>query len=127
MSSDQGDNPRRKLWMGVYAGTHRRTAQRKLAKPSLDSMDALHPQFNLTGVAGKLLTKCDRDRVLQVRPANFFYVCKSGCSFGERLVQQLQRGQQPGAQGNQGCEMKGRGDNVIARLALVDVIIGMNR
>ena len=85
------------------------------------------PQFDLAGIAGKLLAQCHGDRVLQMGAADFPDVGKTFGFFDEHLVQPRQRRQQAGADGHPGCHVDGRRDRIVARLAQVHMVIGVDR
>ena len=113
--------------MGVEPGPGRRAAERDLADPAQRALDPLDAEPHLRGVAAELLAEGDRDRVHQMRAARLDDIGEALGLGAQRLLQPLHRRQQVVGDLAQGGEVDRRGEDVIGRLAHVDVVVGMGR
>jgi hypothetical protein len=122
-----GNDPPGELGMGIDAGADGGAAQGQFVQSRQGLLQTAAGQFQLAGVAGKNLAEANRRGVLQVGAADLDDVVEGGGLFREPPAQ-LGKGRQqalPDLHG--GGQMQGGGDDVVARLAEVDVVVGMNR
>jgi len=113
------------LGMGVEAGSGGRAAERDLADPAQRRLDPLHAESDLGRVAAELLAEGDRDRVHQVGPARLDDVGEQGRLLLKGSLERSHRRQQVVADLVQRRQVHGRGEDVVGRLAHVDVVVGM--
>ncbi len=122
-----GDDPLGKLGVGVDAGADGGAAQRQFAE-SVEGPRQLSPgQGHLAEVAAEDLAEPDRGGVLQVGAADGDDVVEGQGFFPEHLLHAGQGRNQPLANLHGGGQVHRRGDDVVARLAEIDVIVGVHR
>ena len=92
-----------------------------------DGFQPLEGEFHLAGIPGELLAQSHGHRILQMGAADLAHVCKLPGLFGQRLVQLGQGRGQALPERHQRGDVNGRGDRIVARLAQIDVIVGMHR
>jgi hypothetical protein len=113
--------------MRIGTGSHSRTAQGQLAKPFFGSSYSFNTQFDLAGIPGKFLPQQHGNRILQMRPANLMNIYKFFGLFSKGMLERIKGRNQVLPDANQSGNMDHRGDHIIARLAQIDMVIGMNR
>ena len=122
-----GDNPRRELGIGAHAGAHRGTTERQLMQDG-GSLTASAPRaLDLAGIAQEFLAEPDRSGVLEMRAPGFDNAPELVRLGAQRPLQHRQRGDQIVGDQDRRGDVDGRGDDVVARLTQVDVVIGMHR
>src|SRR5690606_33527997 len=112
--------------MGVDAGAHGGAPQGQLAQGLQDILQTADGMFNHGGVAAELLAQADGRGVHQVGAADLDDVIEGLGLFRQGVPQPPEGGQQVVGQAFQGGDVHGRGDDVVAGLAHVDVVVGMN-
>ena len=113
--------------MGVDARADGGAAQRQFAQVLLRGAQPRQAMLDLAGVAAEFLAEPDGRGVLQMGAANFEHVVKFLRLALQRLLQSGQRRDQPPFHRLQRGQMDGRGNDVVARLPAVDVVVGMNQ
>ncbi len=83
--------------------------------------------LHLRCVSAELLPQPDGRRILQVRPPRLDHSIEGDRFLGERGAQPLQRRDESIPQGQRRRHVERRGNHVVARLAQVDVIVGVYR
>ncbi len=126
-SSHFGDDRGAEAGRCVDTGADRRAAQRQLGQPGQAAVQALHAVPHLGGVAAELLPQRDRGGVHQVRAAGLH-------DRGEGVALALQCGGQVLQcrdevvhDGRGGGDVDAAGEDVVARLAGVDVVVRVDR
>ena len=117
----------REINVGVDAGADGGAAKGQFAKVGFDFPEAVDAVLDLAGVTAEFLAEPDGRGVLQMRAADFQDVAESLRLGEQRGVQFIQRRNELVNDGVQGGEMNGGGDDVVAGLAAVDMVIGMDR
>jgi hypothetical protein len=111
----------------VEPGAHRGSALGEAHDPGQDAFDALDAIGDLRRIAGKFLAQGQRGRVLQMRSADLDDRIPALRLLSEAIMHQLQRRQQPRLDGA-GCgDVHRGGEAVVGRLALVDMVVGVDR
>ncbi len=90
-------------------------------------LDTRAAEADLRGVAGELLAERDRDRVHQVRAAGLHEVLELLGLGRERLLERLQRGQQPVGRLVERGEVHGAREDVVGGLPHVHVVVRVRR
>ena len=116
----------RKIEMSVQAGADRSPAKRELAQNVNRFLRAVFSVPDLLRVTGKFLAEPDRRRIHQMRPADLDDLPKLFRFRIECAVQFSERRNQTIFQLLRCADMNGGRNYVVARLAHVDVVIGMN-
>ncbi len=109
--------------MGVEPGSGGGAAERHLAQPRQGVAHARSPLAHLRCVAAELLPERDRDRVHPVGSAGLDHVVELLRLRRKRLGQTLERRQQVAHDLVESGEVHGRREDVVRRLAHVDVVI----
>src|SRR5207247_9152849 len=116
----------RELRVRVQACANRGTAERDLADSLERRLDARDALSNLRRIATELLAQRDGHRVPQMRAPRLDDVVELGRLGIERVRQALQGGDEVVCQLLERGEMDGRGEDVVRRLARVDVVVRVN-
>ncbi|MNQ75696.1 hypothetical protein D3C85_905000 [compost metagenome] len=85
------------------------------------------PLLELGDPAGELLAQGEGGGVLQVGAANLDDVIEGGGLAGERALERDQGRQQLARDGGDGRQVHGAGEDVVARLALVHLVVGVHQ
>ena len=112
---------------GIQSRSDGGAAQRKLIDVFQSFPDSRLRQFHLPGISAEFLPQAHRYGILQMRPPDLENLPELLPFRFERLAKQVHRGQQRFVRGSRGGDVQGRGEHIVARLAAVHVIVGMNR
>jgi hypothetical protein len=94
---------------------------------SRSRVDSLPGLLNLRRPAANLLAKADRHRVHKVRPAGLDNIVRFLGPAAEHELEMVQRGNQRFVDEQIGRDVDRRRNHVVAALAHVDVVVGMDR
>src|SRR5689334_15895341 len=109
--------------MSVQASPDRGPAERDLPDAGERALDALRSLPHLRGVPAELLAERHRDGVHQMRAARLDDVVELGRLRLQRRRELVERRQQVVRELVERCEMDGRREDVVRRLAHVDVVV----
>ena len=124
---DRGEGEGGERGVGVDAGADRGAAQRRLLPGLAATASSVTAVFDHAGVAGEFLAEPHRRRILKVRAADLDDVVEL-----VRLGEQRRRAARPvrarasRRRSDQGGEVDRGREDVVARLAEVDVVVGMD-
>ena len=119
-------HPHRELGMGVEAGAHGGAPERQLAHVGQRRLEVLQAVVELRHVARELLAQGQRRRVLQVGPADLHDVLE-GLRLGvERVAEMPHARDDLVHEGLHRGHVHGRREDVVRRLALVHVVVGVH-
>ena len=124
---DRGEGAGGELGVGVDAGADRRAAERDFLQHRPRLAQPVEAVLHHAGVAAEFLAEADRRGVLKVGAADLDHVVELARLGGQGVAQLGQRRQQLPVEGEQGGEVDGGREDVVARLAAVDVVVGMDR
>lgn len=110
----------------VQAGADGSAPQCQLAQMGQGGSNVALPLFQLGNPTGELLPQGERGGILQVGAANLDDVVEGVGLAGQRRAQGDQGGQQLQGNGSDGRQVHGAREDIIARLAEVDLIVGMD-
>ena len=113
------------LGVGVDPGPGRGAAERDLTDPPERVADAVGAEPDLGGEAAELLAERDRDRVHQVGAPRLHVVGELVGLGGERRREAVERRQQVVGDLAERRQVDGGREDVVRRLAHVDVVVGM--
>ena len=114
---------RGELRMRVHAGSDGGAAERNLTEPWQRVLHARDPLADLRRIAAELLAERDGHRVHPVRAARLDHIVELRGLRLERSRQRLHRGQQVVHGAVERCKVHGGREDVVRRLAHVDVIV----
>ena len=120
------DRPRGEARRHVDAGADRGAAEGQLRQPGQGGRQALDAGADLGRVAAELLAQRDRRGVHEVRPAGLHHARELVALGLQRLRQMLQCGKEVVDQAGRGGQVDAGREDVVARLAGVDVVVGMD-
>ena len=123
---EQGAHALGELGVRVQAGAGGGAAERDLAEARERVLDARAAELDLRGVAAELLAERDGHGVHEVRAAGLDDVGERLGLGRQRRLELAERGQQVVGRGIQRREVHGRGEDVVRRLAEVDVVVGVH-
>ncbi len=112
---------------GVQPGPDRRAAERHLAEGVHGAPGALDPVPDLGGVPAEFLAEPDRRGVLEMGATDLEHVIELGGLGSQRALEMLEAGDQFVLDRLDGGEMDRGRDDVVAGLALVDMVVRVNR
>ncbi len=116
-----------KLGMSVQSAAHGRPPQGQFLKPRFDRLKSFAGQFDLAGVGAEFVPQRYRNGILQVGAADFAHGREQpGLARQFRLELREGRLQMP-AKLYTRRQVDGRGDDVVARLPLIYVVVGVDR
>ncbi len=121
-----GNHPLGKLRVGVEAGAHRRAAEREFAQAVGGAFQLAGDQGDLAEVAAEHLAEADRRGILQVGAGDGDDIIELAGLLTEGLAQGPEGRQQEFVDFDGGGQVHDGGDDVVARLAVVDVVVGMH-
>ena len=113
--------------VGVQPGPDRRAADRQLAHARPRPYEPVERLVELRDPAGDHLAQGQGRRVLEVRPAHHDHMGKRLRLGVQRVPQGADRGEQQALQLFDGGNVHHGGEGVVGRLAVVDVVVGVDR
>lgn len=123
---DLGGNSRVETLLGVETGADGGSSLGKVSESGENVLDSLNAVLHLGGVAGELLSESERSGVLQMGSANLDDVVKLLGLGVQRLLEQLELGDQRLGDLHDSGNVHDGGEGVVGRLRHVDVIIGVD-
>ncbi|MNE27212.1 hypothetical protein D3C80_1206140 [compost metagenome] len=111
----------------VQTGTDRGAPQRQLTQMGQGGSEVTLPLRELGDPAGDLLTQGEGGGVLQVGAANLDDVVEGGGLAGQGLFEGDESRQQLAGDGGDGRQVHGAGEDIVARLALVHLVVGVHQ
>ena len=122
-AGESGTRPERELGVGIDAGPDRRAAERHRQQLGLGGARPADRFLDLAGVAAELLPEPDRRGVLEVRPAGLDHRPEGLLAGDEGGVESFERREQLLLDRDRRRELERGRDDVVRRLAAVDVVV----
>ena len=120
-------HPHRELGVGIEAGPHRGSAQGQLGEVGQGGLDVLDAVVELGDVARELLAQGQGGGVLQMRPADLHDVGEGLGLHVQRVSEVAQVRNDVVDEGLHRGHAHGGGEDVVRRLAVVDVVVGVDQ
>ena len=120
------NSSREALW-GIEARSDSRSALREAQDPRHDPFDPVDAVGKLRSIAGEFLAQGQRRRVLQVGAADLDDRVPALRLVGQSFMHLPERGEQPLVNRSSRGDMHGRREAVVRRLALVHVVVRVDR
>jgi hypothetical protein len=124
---DVRDRPGWKAGRAVEAGPHGGAPESQLREAIAGRLDPRDAQLDLARVSGELLADAHRRRIHQVGAADLHRIVQLRRLARQTCLQLPQGGQQVLVEGLTGGDVERRGHHVVGRLAVVDVVVGVDR
>ena len=122
-AGEAGTRSERELRMGIDAGPDRRAAEGHRQQLGLCGTRPADRFLDLAGVAAELLPEPDRRGVLEVRPAGLDHRPEGLLAGDEGGVESFERGEQLLLDRHRRRKLERGRDDVVRRLAAVDVVV----
>src|SRR5688572_6756297 len=121
-----GEHMRGEVRMTIQSSADGGTPEGHFAQGLLGTLYTSNAKFNLSGIPAEFLSKPHRGRVLQMGSPNLDNTIELASLPIESTMEAAQRRQQLTMDRFRGSDVNGSWNDIVARLAEIDVIVGMD-